>query len=176
MRDAFVEERFGIAARQRYRSQATSALRELLSSTAEPPGGWVDFDLFIEANVLADRLFGQGDLRLVWDMGRFAATHNMGVWRGLVMRHMRPSTFLGIASGLWGSHYDGGKLRTRTVGDGILINIADFPSPHRAHCLAIAGWVQGSLEVGPRTNVVVEEQSCRALGAPECAFRIAWQD
>ncbi len=99
----------------------SAPLRELLTSASEPPGGWVDFDLFVEANVLADRMFGHGDLALVWEMGRFAATHNMGVWRGIVMRHVRPAMFLGIASGLWGSHYEGGKLRSRTHGDDALI-------------------------------------------------------
>jgi hypothetical protein len=84
--------------------------------------------------------------------------------------------FLGIASGLWGSHYDSGKLRSRTQGDDALIlNISDFPTPHRAHCLAIAGWLQGSLEVGPRSNVTVEELSCRVQGATECAFRVSWR-
>ncbi len=176
VRDTFVAEQFGAAARERFVAAASPPLRELLGTTGEPKGGWVEFALFVEANTLADSLFGRGDLALAWEMGRFAATHNMGVWRSMLMRHVRPSTFIGIAAGLWGSHYDGGKLLSRSVGDGgLLVSIADFPEPHRAHCLAIAGWVHGSLEIGPRRNVRVVEQSCRLTGGATCDLDIRWE-
>lgn len=174
-RDAYVEARFGTAARQRYRAEASPGLRELLSTTSKPPGGWVDFDLFVEANVLADRLFAKGDLALAWDMGHFAASHNAGVWKSMFMRHLRPAMLLGITAGLWSSHYDGGRLATRSTGDNsLLVTLLDFPQPHRAHCLSIGGWMQGSLELGPRTNIRVQELSCRRQGGTSCDFRLTW--
>lgn len=177
VREHFVAERFGEDARQRYLTSVTPGLRALLGSKDEPPGGWVDFALFVEANEVADKLFGRGDMALAWDAGRFAATHNAGVWRSLLLRHIRPSTFLGIAAGLWSSHYEGGKLITRAHGsDGVVATLSDFPTPHRAHCLSIAGWLVGSLEIGPRKEIRVEESTCRALGGRSCEFRVVWRD
>jgi hypothetical protein len=175
VRDAFVEARFGTDAKQRYRAAASPALREAFTATRKPPGGWVDFELFVEANVLADRLFGAGDLALAWQTGHFAASHNVGVWKGIFMRHMRPATLMGIASGLWSSHYEGGRLASRPTGSAsLIVSILDFPVPHRAHCLAIGGWIQGSLELGPHKDIRVQELTCRMLGGTSCDFRIGW--
>lgn len=174
-RDAFVEARFGTGARQRYRSEASPALREILAASSKPPGGWVPFPLFVEATVLADRLFGRGDLTMAWDMGHFAASHNAGVWKSLFMRHLRPSMVLGITAGLWSSHYDGGRLASRSTGDSsLLVSILDFPTPHAAHCRSIGGWMQGSLELGPRKSIEVQELSCRTRGGTSCDFRLTW--
>lgn len=174
-RDAFVQTRLGTGAHQRYRDAASPALRDALGSTVKPPGGWVDFGLFVEANVLADRLFGRGDLALAWEIGRFAASHNAGVWKSMFMRHMRPAMLMGISAGLWSSHYDGGRLASRSTGDSsMMVSLLDFPMPHRAHCLSIGGWMQGSLELGPRKNIQVQELSCRAIGGTSCDFRLSW--
>ncbi len=170
-----MESRYGTGAKQRYRATATPALRDVLTATGKPPGGWVDFELFVEANVLADRLFGAGDLGLVWEMGRFAASHNAGVWKSIFMRHMRPAMLLGITAGLWSSHYDSGRLASRSTGESsLLVSILDFPSPHRAHCLSIGGWMHGSLELGPRKSIEVRELSCRTTGGTSCDFRLSW--
>jgi hypothetical protein len=175
MRDAFVAERFGEPARQVFREKATPELREIFTRAKDPPGGWVPFDRFVEANVLADRLFGKGDLALVREMGRFAANHNIGVWKGLIMRHVPPSMLLSITAGLWSHHYDGGRLSSSPAGPtSMIVRIHDFPTPHRAHCLSVAGWVEGSLSLGPRKNVEATETSCAARGDALCELRISW--
>lgn len=176
-REAFVRERYGANELEHYHAAVSPPLRALFADRSDPPGGWVEFPLFVEANVTADRLFGHGNDALSWEIGRFAATHNLGVWKGMFMRHMRPTTFMGIAGGLWGSHYDGGKLLSRAHGqNGLYVTIADFPSPHRSHCLSIAGWIHGSLEIGPRSNIAVDETACRVLGDDKCEFLISWDD
>ena len=177
LRDAFVEARFGVEARQRFRATASPALRELVTSSDDPKGGWVDFELFVEATVLADRLFGKGDLMLAWEIGRFAAGYGAGIWKRLLMRHVSPEAVLGMAAGLWSHHYDGGKLVSRVFGSsGLCVELVGWPAPHRAHCLSIGGWMQGSAELGPRRNTAVRELGCRALGAPTCEFQLTWED
>jgi hypothetical protein len=177
LRDAYVERHFGIEGRQKFRQAASSELRNLLSTAADPQGGWVDFELFIEATVLADRLFGTGDLELAWQIGKFASNYAVGVWKRLIMRHVRPATLLGLTAGVWSHHYDGGRLISRSLGThGLHITIADFPRPHRAHCLSIGGWMEGSLVMGPRKNILVRELACRARGEATCDFQLGWED
>ena len=177
LRDVFVETRFGVEAHQRYRSSLSPQLRELLTSAEEPKGGWVDFELFVEATVLADRLFGKGDMSLAWEIGRFASRHGAGIWKRLLMRHVTPQTVVGMAAGLWSHHYDGGRMVSRAFGShGLHVEIIDWPAPHRAHCSSIAGWMDGSLEMGPRKNTLVRELSCRALGARTCEFQLTWEE
>ncbi len=174
-REAWVLARQGLEARKRYRAEASPALRACLETARDERGGWVDFSLFVEATVLADRMFGRGDLGLAWDLGRFAASYNLGMWKGLLMRRVSPTTVLSLAASMWSHHYDGGKLMTRAAGArGVHVTIVDFPTPHRAHCLSIGGWMLGTLELGPRRNILVREASCRALGAPSCEFDLGW--
>jgi hypothetical protein len=175
VRDAFVLERFGLEAQQRYRQAASAGLRRLLLGT--DPSDWVDFGLFVEAIELADRLFDRGKLELAWEMGRFAASHDIGVWKRLIMGRVRPSMFIGLAASVWSHHYDRGRLLSRARGPtGLHVTLADFPAPHRAHCLSIGGWMLGSLELGPRRNGVVQELCCRAKGDTSCEFRVAWDE
>jgi len=177
VRDAFVAERFGADATATYRHEASPALRELISATSAGSGGWVPFDLFVESNELLDRLFGEGDLALSWEAGRFAATHEVGVWRNLVMRHLRPAMLISVAAGLWSHHYDGGRMVTRAQGrSSIHMSIVNFPQPHRAHCLSVGGWMQGSLELNPRRTSSVRELACRARGDDSCSFNVDWAD
>ena len=54
VRDHFVSARYGKTARQRYRSAASTALRQTILSSGD---AWVEFDLFIEASELVCALF-----------------------------------------------------------------------------------------------------------------------
>lgn len=175
VRDAFVRERFGDEATQRYHEHASPELRQLLSSKDSPPGGWVPFALFVEANLLIDRLWGRGDGELIWQSGRFAASHNVGAWKGLIIRHVTPGMLVSLVGSLWGKHYDGGRLVSRAAGStALMVSILDFPEPHTAHCKAVGGWMLGSLEMGPRKQPEVVELSCRSQGAGLCEFRLSW--
>ncbi len=170
----YVEQRLGAEALARFREAASPALAPYL--TSKVPSGWAAFDAFVEANVLVDRLFGDGDLRLAWDMGRFAATHNMGMWKAFVYRHVQPSLIMSIAAGLWGQHYDGGRLATRPLGSsGVAVSIIDFPTPHRAHCLSVGGWILGTAEAGPRRSATVRESACRISGDRLCELLVTWE-
>ncbi|MBK8994368.1 MAG: hypothetical protein IPM35_01255 [Myxococcales bacterium] len=175
VRQAFAESRFGATAPERLRREASPELRALLASKDSPPGGWVPFALFVEVNQLVDRQFGSGDGSLIWESGRFAASHNAGVWKSLIMRHVTPGMLVGLASSLWSKHYEGGRLVSRSAGGNtLMVSIVDFPEPHPAHCKAIGGWMLGSIELGPRKDPAVQELACRANGAAICEFRLTW--
>ncbi len=155
--------------------QATPALREVLM--APKLKGWVEFDTFVEATTLVDRLFGKGDLALAREIGRFSADHEIGVWKSLLLRRISPGMLLGMASGVWSHHYDGGRLVSRATGaTGLSVRIEGFPQPHAAHCRSIAGWMEGSLALGPRQRIEVAELSCRARGGASCEFTVRWAD
>ena len=173
VRDHFVLARFGRTAREQYRAAASKGLLDTLTSTGDR---WVDFAQFIEATELVCKLFAEGDITMARDIGRFAAETNMGVWRSLVYRVLSPSTVLSIAGGLWSHHYDGGRLAVSPEGKhGVRVRIADFPTPHRTHCLSIEGWAQRTVELGRPRRVSVVETGCRLRGAPACEMVVEWE-
>jgi predicted hydrocarbon binding protein len=173
VRDHFVLARFGKTSRERFRQEASEELRRTLST---PGDYWVDFAQFVESSELVCKLFGDGDLALAREIGRFGAETNMGIWRSLVYRVLSPQTVLGIASGLWDHHYQGGRLVTSPEGThGVRVRIEDFPLSHRAHCLAIEGWVERTIELGRPRRVHVAERTCRLRGETACEFIAEWE-
>lgn len=175
MRKRFVSARFGASAVELLEARASAELRNAFS-LAEQHDSWVDFGLFIEATELIDRLFGRGDLQIAWDVGRFAAENNIGMWKAMVMRLLRPTTVLNIASSLWSHHYDTGRLSAVPEPDdsGVQMSILDFSWPHRTHCMSIGGWIERTLEFGRPKWIDVKELSCRARGGDQCSFGLHW--
>lgn len=174
VRRAFVEERFGAAAAERYLADVSPQLRSVLGGGGDPDA-WVDFRWFVEANVKLDTLFGRGDLALVRDAGHFAALHNAGVWRSMFEKGVDPPKFVEIAGGLWHKHYDSGALvRTVVAPEVVHMEIRAMPRPHRAHCLSVIGWIEGVFELRPGTKVIVDELSCRASRGATCELRLGW--
>ena len=153
---------------------ASPALRAVLGGM-EPAGGWTDFSSFVEVNVLVDRLFGSGDLGLVRELGRDAARRTAGVWRSLFEKGVDVPKFVEIAGGLWHKHYDVGSIeRSIVAADRVKVEIRGMPEPHRAHCLAVAGWIEGVFEFKPGVHVVANELSCRASGEATCEMMLHW--
>lgn len=174
MRHKFVKERFGASGSETFLSRASPELRTALA-IAPQLGEWVDFALFIEATELVDRLFGRGDMNMAWDVGRFAAEHNIGLWRSIVMRLVNPKTVIGVAASMWTHHYDSGRLLLEEdPAGGVRMKIAEFLQPHRTHCMSVGGWAERTLELGRPKTVRVREVACRSRGAPMCDFSLIW--
>ncbi len=173
VRDHFVAARYGKTAREKFRAAASPELRATLGSTGDT---WVDFRLFVEASELVCSLFGDGNLALAREIGRFGAETNMGTWRTIVHRLLSPKTMLGIAAGLWSHHYDGGRLVVDATGEtAVLMKILDFPAPHRTHCLAIEGWVERTIQLGRPRIVIVRNTACRLDGGTACELEANWE-
>lgn len=173
MRQSFVRTKYGSAAAEMFEARASLPLKTTLT-LARQRDEWVDFGLFIEATELVDSLFGRGNLALAWEVGRFAAEHNMAFWRSLVMRVMSPPVVLAIAGSLWSHHYDTGTLDTSRSGDAVRVRINDFLWPHRTHCMSIGGWIERTLELGRPKTVSVREVSCRTRGGEFCEYALTW--
>jgi hypothetical protein len=174
MRRSYVEAKYGDAGLERWELRATPALKTALTR-AHSHEEWVDFGLFVEATELVDTIFGHGNLALAWDIGRFAAEHNIGFWRSVMVRFVNPTVVLGMAGSLWSHHYDTGRLVVTREDDGVSVRIIDFLRPHRTHCLSIGGWMERTLELGPAKHVRVREVGCRTRGDESCAFALGWR-
>jgi hypothetical protein len=165
-------------ARARLLDQATPELRTLMERSKGDREGWAPLDLFPRALVAADAISGRGDLSSCWDIGRFTAHDEAGAVRSLALKMLRPASVLGLATSLWQVHYrNAGRAVARVGGDqAMTLSVVGYPSPHRAHCLAVGGWMQGALELGPRRGVRVEEVACRCERATTCEYRVSWQE
>jgi hypothetical protein len=137
---------------------------------------WYPFDQFLELNLLVDRLFGNGDLGLVKELGRYGADANLTTIYRLFYKVGTAHWILGRAVRLWSAHYDSGFLEVLTRGPRTaVLRIRGFASPHRAHCLSVTGWCERSIELSGGKNVKVSEPLCRTRGDELCQLEAAWE-
>jgi hypothetical protein len=157
--------------------QVGSDLRAFFERGRRDREGWAPLPLFHEALVTADAVSGRGDLEACWHVGRFIAQHEVGAVRSLALKILRPAMVLSLTSSLWQVHYrKAGRAVTNVTGaSAIKLSIIDYPTPHRAHCLSVAGWVQGALELGRRRSIRVDKVACRCEGAAACEYHVSWE-
>ena len=170
----YVHEVHGEEAAQRLTRELAPQTQALLERRVLPHE-WVPFSAFIDVNVVADRLFGKGDLALCREMGAWAATANLPRIFKLFYRFGSPPFLFERAAKLWGAHYDTGRMESASDADGTVhLSIYDFGQPHRAHCLSVLGWCARSIEMsGGKVHSAVEKR-CRLRGDDCCELVAHW--
>jgi hypothetical protein len=137
---------------------------------------WYPFDQFVELNVLIDRLFGNGDLGLIRELGRHGADANMTTIYRLFYKVGTVHWILGRAVRLWSAHYDSGYLEVMTRGPrGAVGRIRGFATPHEVHCLSVAGWCERCVELSGGGEPKVMETRCRTRGDEVCQLEMTWE-
>ncbi len=137
---------------------------------------WYPFEQFVELNVTIDRLFGRGDLGLVKQLGRFGADANLTTIYRLFFKVGSPQWILGRSVRLWSAHYDSGFAEVAMRGPkAAVMRIRGFATPHRAHCLSVAGWAERSIELSGGKRAIVEESNCRTRGDDLCTLEVTWE-
>jgi hypothetical protein len=160
---------------ERLAGQVSPALAELLRGGAVV-SRWYPFEQFVELNLAIDRLFGQGDMSLIRNLGRHGADAKLTTIYRLFFKVGTVKWIMARASRLWGMHYDSGELTIdRYPGREVGLRIEGFESPHRAHCLSVLGWAERSVELSGGLEVSVREVACRTGGDDACRFRASWR-
>jgi hypothetical protein len=172
-RVAFVKERYGDEGWRRFETLLSPVTRRIVGATIDPRA-WYPFEAFVDVNVRADALFGRGDYKLCFEMGGYGADRNMTTLYRVFFRLGSVSFVMGKAASLWSEHYDGGRLVT----DGedrkrFTLRIEDFPAPHCAHCMSVAGWAKRTVELTGATVLDTQRTACRNWRDAACTFVIA---
>jgi hypothetical protein len=170
----WVQLEHGEAGLNRLIAQCSPELRTCLENGFHK-ARWYPFELFIELNVVIDRLFGQGDLALVRTLGRFGADANLTTIYRLFYKLGSVQWILGRAVRLWSAHYDSGYLEVATRGPKqAILRMRGFATPHPAHCLSVAGWAERSIELSGGKGTKLDETKCRNKGDELCQLDATW--
>jgi predicted hydrocarbon binding protein len=122
----------------------------------------------------AQALLAPGDSLFYRSLGRDAGrmTAQTGV------RHLIGSDPLGTArraAFLWSSFYDTGRAEiVERRPDEIVFRIHDVPTPSRAWCERIVGWMQGCFDTMGLSDADISETECRLRGGRYCEVRMQW--
>jgi hypothetical protein len=137
--------------------------------------GWYPFSAFVELNTALDRLFGQGDLSLCYEIGRYACDVNLKTLYKIFFRIGSVQFIVRRAAAAWRVNYDDGQMRVLAeTNDWVHLRVTGVPAPHRAHCLSVKGWMVRAVELSGAQVIGLDER-CRTLGDPECEFEFRWK-
>lgn len=140
------------------------------------PSAWYPFDTFVRVIETADRVFGKGDLALVPDIARWSADANLTTFYRFFYQLGSVAFILNMGARLWHMHYDAGELQVNVQGRDVTLRIANWPEPHRIHCLSVLAWCMRSAELSGAKGVTGELRTCRASGDATCEMALTWSE
>ena len=170
----FVEERAGVEGYRRFLDALAPATRELVDARILA-SAWYPFAAFIDLCEVIDRQLGAGDLALCDELGRYACDANLPTLYKIFFRMADVLYIVRRAAAAWRVNYDEGSMSVVDEGDHVVTMRMEVPTPHRAHCLSVRGWIVRAGELSGAKAVRVAE-SCRVQGDPHCQFELSWRD
>lgn len=139
------------------------------------PKDWYPLDLNVRALTAADKMFGNGDLKLVKEMGRWGAEYNLKWFLKLFLSFATPQKIVKKWPTLWELNFDAGRLEViKLEKNSATVRIRDFKS-ERPICLAVIGWGELSLEKTGAKNIRSKETKCTAWGDDCCEYQFEWE-
>jgi hypothetical protein len=136
------------------------------------PTTWVPFDAYIAICVAMDKRYGKGDLALCRELGRYSASANLPTLYRVFYKLGTVPYIMSKSAAVWSEHYDSGSARFVEHAKGDLsIIVENFETPHKAHCLAVLGWIEESVRISGAQMLTAAEIRCRTNGDAYCEFR-----
>jgi len=136
---------------------------------------WAPFDVWARFVEISDRVLGSGDFALVREGGFWAAQRDLpAIFPEVHTRRDSRHLLIELASRFWHFYYDSGRAEAVASDDpnNEVFEVNDFPSPHRAHCESILGWLAGA-HAFLGLDVEVSMPMCRAKGDERCLYVFA---
>lgn len=165
----FVRERFGSAAHERV-IEALPPDRRACWLEALRESSWLPVDELVLYMETAHALLAPDEPDFYRQIGLFGGTRDRETRGFGVMLHDW-ATASRMATVLWRSYFDSGRLEVLQAGEGgATLRVHDFPV-HRSLCLRMIGSFEGQQA---RNTVRASKTACVLDGDPFCEFRLSW--
>jgi hypothetical protein len=170
---AFVRERFGEEALQRVLARLAPVDGEMMMRANAL--GWYDLGCYARMLRAVDAELGNGELRLLGELGRFQAECDTPRLFRTLMRLATPSTILQWGMALWTQYSDTGSWKIERLGRsrfrGTLTGVGLVDA---ALCAEVRGYAERLVELAGGRGVIALHTQCEALGDPACVFEGEW--
>ena len=130
---------------------------------------WYSYDVYLDISTTIDRVLGEGDLQLVYEMGSFSCEHNLtGIYR-VFFRFGNINFLINQAAKAWHSQYDFGVMKVHRDPDNknlVTLELSEVPRPSKVLFLAVKGWVVKAAELNGSELVSMKDEFSEEPGAP----------
>lgn len=130
---------------------------------------WYPYDVYLDISTTIDRVLGEGDLQLVYEMGSFSCEHNLtGIYR-VFFRFGNINFLINQAAKAWHSQYDFGVMKVHRDPDTknlVTLELSEVPRPSKVLFLAVKGWVVKAAQLSGSELIRMEDEFSEEPGAP----------
>jgi predicted hydrocarbon binding protein len=172
---AFMEHRFGPAAKDAVMRRLSDADRELLSGILLPIT-WYPLAPFGRLLRAMDGELGRGDFTLVSERGEWTATRDLHTLRRAVLKFVSIPWVIQKGASLWHQFHDTGRWEVRQMDpEHAIAELHDLGVVDEAICASIGGWILGLAKLSGDGKVVdLRHTTCRAKGDAACVYELRW--
>ena len=171
---AFIDTRFGSAARERVLARLTADDRAVLGQLLLPIQ-WYPLAPFPRLLRAMDAEVGRNDLSLVTERGTWAAVQDMRTVHRVLLKLVTPQWVIDKGMKLWPNFHTSGRWEAKRVGDrGARASLHDLGVVDEAMCATLKGWILGLLQLAGIKRAHVEHVECRARGDATCVYEVGW--
>lgn len=172
---AYVEHEWGEEGVARVQAASAEEDRAILEGRILP-SSWYPFGVQVRLYETIDRLFGDGDLGLCWEIGKFTSQFEMKLIHKAFLRVAGLDLWVQTAGLMWGRYYNRGRLEVEDIGatSGV-VRVSEFNPLSKAFCYDFGGWLHRTVELAGYTAVRIEHRECRLDGAETCRYLGRWE-
>lgn len=170
---AFVESRFGAEGVDRLKQSLKAENPTIAKGIVVPSARYPLGDL-VGVYEAVDRLFGNGDLRLCFELGKFAADYEVKLIHKVFLKVGKIEYWFKLTGATWRSYYSAGKLVPAIKDRSGSLTLSEFNPVSKAFCARFAGWTHRIGELSNLTHVRVSHDECVLDGAPACVWNATW--
>jgi hypothetical protein len=139
-------------------------------------GEWLDYHLWFRLLCVADQILGNGDGRVITEIGAFDARENLKGIYSVFISFMKPEFIAARSSLVWRRYYDSGDMKVlNMLPQGAELELVDFPDVPKGHEHELVGWMGEALRITGVKNVQVLHPVCKARGGTRCLFQLHWE-
>jgi hypothetical protein len=141
---------------------------------------WYPLDFYVQLNRGIDRVLGNGDLKVVWTLGRHSAEEALqGIYK-VFLKVGSPEFVIKAASTIWKQYYDTGVMtlvKDPAAGGRKLfrLTVQGFQQNDESIWLAIGGWIERTLELSGGRKVKVEPVTKGLRPGVNFEFLCSWE-
>lgn len=168
----YVREKHGELAWRRVLEQLSPENREEV--TAAIAIGWYDVQHFAALLRAVDQVCGQGDLKLLREVGRAEAEQDLNRVLRLFLRVLTPNQIFKVESRLWSHFQSHGTWKSVKVPGGVDATLRDW-EVDAALCEELAGYLVRLVEFTGGKTPSVHHNICRAKGHDRCVFEYRFE-
>jgi hypothetical protein len=168
----FIATRFGREGLAHVMGEVSAEDAEILRAVVA--AGWYPIEPLLHMRRQMDRMYGQGDLAMVRDLGRFSGDWQMHSVLKPFLRLTSPHWLVERGIRVWRQYHDSGSWEFLRVEPKLLrARVSEFIADE-AWCVGFCGFLERAVELTGGKEARCKHPRCRGRGDTVCEFEGSW--